>query len=57
MEECRVLVIDECKLTNGIIEAIGECYGIKYDHSNWEEESYLEHIEYVVGMLQEKIEI
>lgn len=48
MEECRVIVIDECKLTNGIIEAIGECY----DHSNWEEESYLEHIEYVVGMLQ-----
>ena len=46
-----MIVIDECKLTNGIIELIGECYGVKYDHSNWEEENYLEHIDYIVEML------
>ena len=43
-----MLLIDERKLTNGVIDLIGECYDIKYDHSRYTDESYDEHIDKVV---------
>jgi hypothetical protein len=44
----RMLLIDERKLTNGVISLIGECYGMKYDYSNYTGDSYDAFIDEVV---------
>ena len=43
-----MILIDETKLEKGIIEMIGECYGIKYDHSCYTTEGYNAFIDDVV---------
>lgn len=46
-----MILIDERRLTNGIIEVIGEAYGLKYDHKNFDSNTYQEHIHSVVEHL------
>lgn len=53
-----MLMIDEDKLTNGIIRQIGEVYGIsenKYNMCN--SEGYYAYIEEVISKLQEDTEV
>lgn len=38
--ERQMILIDETKLTNGIIELIGNRYGRFYDHSKYDDYSY-----------------
>ena len=49
-----MLLIDELQLNCGTIAQIGECYGMKYDYSNYDAISFSEYIEMVVAKLQVK---
>ena len=47
-----MIIIDESKLSNGMIEEIGErCLGIKYNHNEYQWETYLEHLDNIVNQL------
>ena len=46
-----MLLVDEGRLRKCDIELLGNAYGMKYDHSNWNEETYDAFIDSVVEEL------
>lgn len=51
-----MLLIDETRLYNDVIALIGECYGIKYNYNEFNQETYDEYIDKIVEMLWVKKE-
>lgn len=49
-----MLLIDENKLTVGVISLIGQCYGMEYDYDNFDEDTYDEYIDEIVQKLQQE---
>ena len=48
-----MLLIDETKLTCGVIAMIGQCYGKEYDYNNFDEESYYNYLNDIIEELEE----